>query len=176
MAADFPISLCPASQRQVFSKNMSRPCITTMNCLMCTIRAWAWDGVKVFSQRDFTTGDGQWSSWHLKCHEPWDTSHVQWVPAHIWQLMSQLGGSLGPEEFTGIKIRINLIMVPWPSHLCSETLHFCNTKTGVFCSLWAFKMVWKLYFEITIFSGENSLLTQGCFCQHNCQLLFQANL
>lgn len=51
-----------------------------------------------------------------------------------------------------------MVKSPWWEMVCSEALLFCATNTSVFYSVRAFKMLWKLDFEVSVFSGEDSFL------------------
>lgn len=192
MAAALPGSLCLASQRPLsFGKHeqlqllhgcLWLPPIIFRNTrftpswqpphhnelLTWSVKAYALQTVKVLLQYDATVGDGQWSSWRLPMYQ---------FKSAVKQLVSKLGSSKGSlENSQSSKLTCPTVKSPRWETLWSEGLFFCAADAGAFYFVGAFKILGKLNFELSVSSGEDSFLRRGCFCQHSCQLLFQATL
>ena len=147
---------------------LGNPCITT-KCLhslyertLC--KAWRWCN----------------AIWH---HSQWWTAKqlaAPDVPVHVFQegrgLCLNWADLWILENGRSSKSTCPMVGLPWWKMLCSEALLISTANAGVFYSVGAFKILWKLILEFSIFSGEGSFLRQGCFCWHSCQLLFQGNL
>lgn len=105
MAAAFPSSLCPASQRQVSFKKHEQ--VLHHHCELFNVCRKSMGLARYFhnkvSQLVMDSEAAETSG--VMRHGMPQVSHE--VPTCVWQLMSQLGGSLGPGKLTDVKISMS---------------------------------------------------------------------
>lgn len=85
------------------------------------------------------------------------------IPTHLWDAAH---GGRGPLPFVSLK----------PTILWQPSRHPLHPKHWCFLLHRSFQISFKNWILRSQSFWEICFLTQGCFCQHSCQLLFQANL